>query len=81
MPRKKASKTKAGNKIKSKPKTNRSVEKRFTITATGKLKRSKSNRVHNVKEQKSSKRVRGLRKATLVSKTMQDNYKKVLPYL
>jgi len=62
-------------------KTNRAVAKRFKVTASGKLKRSKSNRGHNVKEQKSSKRVRSLRKAGLVDKTMQANYKRVLPYL
>jgi len=62
-------------------KTNRAVAKRFKVTASGKLKRSKSNRGHNVKAQKTSKRVRSLRKAGLVDKTMEANYKKVLPYL
>jgi len=64
-----------------KMKTNRAVAKRFKVTGTGKLKRSKSNRGHNTKLQKSSKRVRRLRKATLVDKTMEANYKRVLPYL
>ena len=64
-----------------KMKTNRAVAKRFSITGTGKLKRSKSNRGHNVKALKSAKRVRQLRKAGLVDKTMEANYKRVLPYL
>ena len=80
MPRKQATKTKAGNARKTKMKTNRSVEKRFTITGTGKLKRMKSNKSH-ILEKKSPKRKRNLRKAGLVDKTMQDNYKRVLPYL
>lgn len=64
-----------------KMKTNRSVAKRFKMTASGKLKRSNSNRGHNVKDQKTSKRVRRLRKASYVDKTMEANYKRVLPYL
>ena len=64
-----------------KMKTNRAVAKRFKVTATGKLKRFKSNKGHNVKELKRPKRMRGLRKSTLVDKTMEKNYKRVLPYL
>lgn len=64
-----------------KMRTNRAVAKRFKVTGTGKLKRFKSNKGHNVKEIKKSKRMRGLRKATLVDKTMQANYKRVLPYM
>ena len=64
-----------------KMKTNRAVAKRFKVTGTGKLKRFKCNKGHNVKELKRPKRVRGLRKATLVDKTMEANYKRVLPYL
>ena len=63
-----------------KMKTNRAVAKRFKVTGTGKLKRMKCNKSH-ILEKKSPKRKRNLRKATLVDKTMQDNYKKVLPYL
>ena len=63
-----------------KMKTNRSVAKRFKVTGTGKLKRFKSNKSH-ILEKKSPKRKRNLRKATLVDKTMQNNYKRVLPYL
>ncbi|MCL2397948.1 MAG: 50S ribosomal protein L35 [Defluviitaleaceae bacterium] len=63
-----------------KMRTNRAVAKRFKITGTGKLKRFKSNKSH-ILEKKNRKRKRNLRKATLVDKTMQDNYKRVLPYL
>jgi len=63
-----------------KMKTNRSVAKRFKVTGTGKLKRMKSNKNH-ILEKKSPKRKRNLRKATYVGKTMEDNYKRVLPYL
>ncbi|MCL2573176.1 MAG: 50S ribosomal protein L35 [Defluviitaleaceae bacterium] len=63
-----------------KMKTNRAVAKRFKVTGTGKLKRMKCNKNH-ILEKKSPKRKRNLRKATLVDKTMQDNYKRVLPYL
>ncbi|MCL2415289.1 MAG: 50S ribosomal protein L35 [Defluviitaleaceae bacterium] len=63
-----------------KMKTNKAVSKRFKITGTGKLKRMKSNTNH-ILEKKSPKRKRNLRKATYVGKTMEDNYKRVLPYL
>ena len=63
-----------------KMKTNRSVAKRFKVTGTGKLKRMKANKNH-ILEKKSPKRKRNLRKATYVGKTMEDNYKRVLPYL
>ena len=63
-----------------KMKTNRAAAKRFKVTASGKLKRYKSNKSH-ILEKKSPKRKRNLRKATYVSKTMEDNYKKVMPYL
>ncbi|MDR1704330.1 MAG: 50S ribosomal protein L35 [Clostridiales bacterium] len=62
-------------------KTNKAVSKRFTVTGTGKLKRMRANKGHNVKDLKSPKRVRRLRKSTLVDKTKEANYKKVLPYL
>ena len=63
-----------------KMKTNRSVAKRFKVTGTGKLKRMKANKNH-ILEKKSPKRKRNLRKATYVGKTMEDNYKRVLPYM
>ncbi len=50
-----------------KMKSNRAAAKRFKVTATGKLKRSKSHKRH-ILTKKSSKRKRHLGTATLVSK-------------
>jgi large subunit ribosomal protein L35 len=62
-------------------KTNKAVSKRFSVTGTGKLKRMRANKGHNVKDLKDQKRVRRLRKSTLVDSTMESKYKKVLPYM
>jgi len=64
----------------SKMKTHRASAKRFSITGTGRLKRMKANKNH-ILEKKSSKRKRGLRKATLVDPTKEKNYKQAMPYL
>ena len=64
----------------SKMKTKRAAAKRFSLTGTGKLKRMKANKSH-ILEKKSPKRKRNLRKATTMSKTTEDNYKKAMPYL
>ena len=63
-----------------KMKTHRGAAKRFTATGTGKLKRMKANKSH-ILEKKSSKRKRNLRKATILDKTKEDNYKRAMPYL
>lgn len=60
-------------------KTNKAVAKRFRITGSGKLKRFHSGHGHFL-EKKSPKRKRRLRTASLVDKTMEANYKKVMPY-
>ncbi len=60
-------------------KTNKSAAKRFSITATGKLKRSKANKQH-ILGKKSSKRKRNLRHATLADKTNEKQMKRMLPY-
>ena len=62
-----------------KMKTNKAVSKRFRITGTGKLKRFRSGHGHFL-EKKKPKRKRRLRSATLVDKTMEARYKRVLPY-
>lgn len=57
-------------------KTKKAAAKRFKITATGQLKRQKSNTQH-----KSRKRKRNLRHATTVDKTVLNSVKKrLLPY-
>ena len=63
-----------------KMKTHRGAAKRFRITGTGKLKRSKAFKNH-ILTKKSSKTKRHLRKAGYVSKSQLKVMKKLLPYL
>ena len=64
-----------------KMKTHRATAKRVKITATGKVKRSQTNKRHLLNSNaKTSKRKARLRKSTLVDKTMAANVKKMLPY-
>ncbi|MCR4798693.1 MAG: 50S ribosomal protein L35 [Lachnospiraceae bacterium] len=61
-------------------KTKRAAAKRFKVTGTGKLKRSKANKSH-ILTKKSTKRKRGLRQAAMTDATNVKAMKKVLPYL
>lgn len=61
-------------------KTRKAVAKRVSVTGTGKLKRTKSNKQH-ILTKKSAKRKRNLRHATLVSDTSMKQMKKNLPYI
>lgn len=63
-----------------KMKTRKAAAKRFRITGTGKLKRSKAFKQH-ILTKKSAKRKRNLRKAGYVSVTQEKVMKKLLPYL
>ena len=64
-----------------KMKTHRATAKRVKLTATGKVKRSQTNKRHLLNSNaKTSKRKARLRKSTLVDKTMAANVKKMLPY-
>jgi large subunit ribosomal protein L35 len=63
-----------------KMKTKSSVTKRFKITGTGKLKRSKAFKSH-ILTKKSAKTKRNLRKAGLVSETQEKIMKKLMPYV
>ncbi len=64
-----------------KMKTHRATAKRVKITATGKVKRSQTNKRHLLNSNaKPAKRKSRLRKATFVDKTMASNVKKMLPY-
>jgi len=63
-----------------KMKTHRGAAKRFRLTGTGRLKRSKAYKSH-ILTKKSSKRKRNLRKAGYVSTTQEKIMKKLLPYL
>jgi large subunit ribosomal protein L35 len=60
-------------------KTRRSAAKRFKVTGTGEFKRAKSFKQH-ILEKKSPARKRGLRKASLVSKSDFERVSKMLPY-
>lgn len=61
-------------------KTNRAAAKRFKVTGTGKLKRSKAYKRH-ILTKKSAKTKRNLRKAGLVDSTNEKQMKRILPYL
>ncbi|HEY3305639.1 MAG TPA: 50S ribosomal protein L35 [Candidatus Binatia bacterium] len=63
-------------KIKSK----RGAMKRFRVTASGKIKRSKGFKGHLLSS-KNKKRKRRLRKSGLVSAVEQKNIRKLIPYL
>mgnify|MGYP003562564234 FL=1 len=63
-----------------KMKTNRAAAKRFKVTGTGKLKRSKAYKRH-ILTKKTTKTKRNLRKAALVDATNVKNMKKILPYM
>lgn len=61
-------------------KTKKAVAKRVSVTATGKLKRTKANKQH-ILTKKSPKRKRNLRKADIVDSTNVKQMKRVLPYI
>jgi large subunit ribosomal protein L35 len=61
-------------------KTNSSAAKRFKMTGSGKIKRSKGFKRH-ILSSKSKKRKRNLRHATTVAAVEQKNIRKLIPYL
>ena len=61
-------------------KTHRGAAKRFSLTGTGKVKRSKAYASH-ILTSKTTKRKRNLRKSAVLDKTNEKNMKKLLPYL
>ena len=63
-----------------KMKTNRSAAKRFKLTGTGKLKRSKAYKSH-ILTKKSAKRKRNLRRPAMTDDSNIKNMLKILPYL
>lgn len=63
-----------------KMKTNRAAAKRFRVTGTGKLKRSKAYKSH-ILTKKSPKRKRNLRQAAMTDSSNEKNMKRMLPYL
>ena len=63
-----------------KMKTNRAAAKRFKVTGSGKLKRSKAYKRH-ILTKKTTKNKRNLRKPAMVDSTNVKTMKKILPYL
>ena len=61
-------------------KTNRAAAKRFKVTGTGKLKRSKAYKRH-ILTKKTTKTKRNLRKAAIVDSTNVKAMRKILPYM
>jgi len=62
-----------------KQKTKRAAAKRFKLTGTGKVKKSKGYRGHLLSK-KTSKRKRHLRKPNLIDKADEKKIKKLIPY-
>ena len=62
-----------------KMKTSKSAAKRFKVTGTGKLKRSKAYKQH-ILTKKTTKRKRTLRQPAITDTNVK-NMKKILPYL
>jgi large subunit ribosomal protein L35 len=62
-----------------KMKTNRAAAKRFRISGSGRIRRSKQGLNHGMQE-KSKKRLRRLRKNDMVDKAMAHRVKLMLPY-
>jgi large subunit ribosomal protein L35 len=62
-----------------KMKTNRAAAKRFRVSGSGRIRRSKAGLNHMMQE-KSKKRLRRLRKNDMVDKTVEKRIKLLLPY-
>jgi large subunit ribosomal protein L35 len=60
-------------------KTCRGAAKRFSLTKSGKVRRSKAFTSH-ILTSKSTKRKRNLRQSTLISKAEQRNVRRLIPY-
>ena len=63
-----------------KMKTHRGAAKRFTITGSGKIKRTKAYASH-ILTKKNSKRKRNLRKSALIDRTDTKSVRKLIPYV
>lgn len=61
-------------------KTHRGAAKRFSLTAKGKIKRSKAYASH-ILTKKTTKRKRNLRKGALVDSANHRDIKRLIPYL
>jgi large subunit ribosomal protein L35 len=63
-----------------KMKTHRGAAKRFSVTGTGKIKRSNANTSH-IMTPKTTKRKRQLRKSAILDQTNEKAMRKLIPYL
>lgn len=61
-------------------KTHRGAAKRFSLTGTGKVKRSKAYASH-ILSKKTTKRKRNLRKSTILDERDTRGIKRLIPYL
>jgi large subunit ribosomal protein L35 len=62
-----------------KMKTKKAAAKRFRVTGSGRVRRSKAGGNHNMQE-KSRKRLRRLRNNDMVHASMEKHVKRLLPY-
>ncbi|MCL2669041.1 MAG: 50S ribosomal protein L35 [Syntrophaceae bacterium] len=63
-----------------KVKTHRGAAKRFSLTGTGRIKRSRANTSH-ILTPKTTKRKRQLRKSVLIDASFEKHVKRLIPYL
>ena len=61
-------------------KTNKAAKKRYSLTATGKVKRTKSNRRHLLANKTRRQKKTGKIQNAYLDKTCEANVKKLLPY-
>ena len=61
-------------------KTNKAAKKRYSYTATGKVKRTTANRRHLLANKTSRQKSSGKIQDAYVDKTMENHVKKLLPY-
>ena len=61
-------------------KTNKAAKKRYSLTATGKVKRTKSNRRHLLANKTKRKKKSGRIQNGYADKTCENTIKKLLPY-
>ena len=61
-------------------KTNKAAKKRYSITATGTVKRTKSNRRHLLANKTARQRKSGKVQDAYADKTCENTIKKLLPY-
>lgn len=61
-------------------KTNKAAKKRYSLTATGKIKRTKSNRRHLLANKTKRQKLNSRRPGAYADKTCERTIKKLLPY-